>query len=135
RHAAMTRPNQGVNGPTPADSRALVADEAPIALWAAGTDGLFSWVSAEWHRFSGAPAEAHLGDGWVALLHPDDRERCTGVYHFAFDARESFECEVRLRRGDGRYRWMLHRGAPRFEDGAFAGYVGSFTDITDLRGS
>jgi PAS domain S-box-containing protein len=123
-----------VNGPKPADS-ASVVDEAPIALWAAGTDGAFSWVSAEWQRFSGEPTESQLGDGWVALLHPDDRERCTGVYEFARDARETFECEVRLRRADGRFRWMLDRGVPRLEHGRFAGYIGSFTDITDIRSS
>ena len=48
--------------------------------------------------------------------------------------RRTFQTECRLRRADGEYRWVLATGAPRFEaDGVFAGYVGSCTDITELK--
>jgi light-regulated signal transduction histidine kinase (bacteriophytochrome) len=50
----------------------------------------------------------------------------------AFSARQPFEIEYRLRRADEAYRWILDRGVPRFaEDGAFRGFIGSCTDITD----
>ena len=42
--------------------------------------------------------------------------------------------EYRLRRADGEYRWLLDSGQPRFTpDGVFAGFIGSATDITDLK--
>jgi signal transduction histidine kinase len=42
--------------------------------------------------------------------------------------------EYRLRRHDGRYRWILDNGVPRFNlDGSFAGYIGSCVDITDSK--
>jgi nitrogen-specific signal transduction histidine kinase/CheY-like chemotaxis protein len=42
--------------------------------------------------------------------------------------------ECRKRRADGEYRWVLASGVPRFtSDGEFAGYLGSCTDITDLK--
>jgi signal transduction histidine kinase len=42
--------------------------------------------------------------------------------------------EYRLRRKDGEYRWVLDSGVPRFESAdAFAGYIGSCTDISDLK--
>lgn len=42
--------------------------------------------------------------------------------------------EYRLRRADGEYRWIFDKGVPRFlPDGAFAGYIGSCNDITDLK--
>lgn len=40
--------------------------------------------------------------------------------------------EYRLRRHDGRFRWLHDRGVPRFlQDGSFAGYIGCCIDITD----
>src|SRR5438270_3809259 len=42
--------------------------------------------------------------------------------------------EYRLRRADGEYRWIFDKGVPRFlPGGAFAGYIGSCVDITDLK--
>ena len=39
-----------------------------------------------------------------------------------------------MRRADGEYRWLLCSGVPRFTpSGAFAGYIGSDIDITDLK--
>jgi signal transduction histidine kinase len=56
------------------------------------------------------------------------------TYTTAFDRRESFEMQYRLRRHDGEYRWVLDLGVPRFQqDGSFAGYIGSCLDITDRK--
>ena len=42
--------------------------------------------------------------------------------------------EIRLRRHDGEYRWVLSRGVPMFNsDGSFAGYIGSAIDITERK--
>lgn len=44
--------------------------------------------------------------------------------------------EYRFRRADGEYRWVLEKGVPRFAPGgAFAGYIGSCVDVTDLKQS
>src|SRR5437773_2337023 len=67
-------------------------------------------------------------------VHAEDRHRCVGVYKRAFDAREPFTMEYRLRRSDGEYRWVLVSGTPRFAaDGAFLGYIGSCIDITERK--
>jgi signal transduction histidine kinase len=52
----------------------------------------------------------------------------------AFNRRQSFEMEYRLRRADGADRWILDRGTPRYTpDGSFAGYIGSCVDITERK--
>ncbi|MBC7973001.1 MAG: PAS domain-containing protein [Verrucomicrobia bacterium] len=64
-------------------------------------------------------------------MHPDDRPYWSHRYALAFESREPFTVEYRLRRADGEYRWMLETGAPRcLPDGTFAGFVGSCVDIT-----
>ena len=56
------------------------------------------------------------------------------TYTQAFDRRESFQMEYRLRRHDGEYRWLSDIGVPRFNpDRSFAGYIGSCTDVTDAK--
>src|SRR5437899_11163522 len=78
--------------------------------------------------------EQELGNGWADGVHPDDLERCLHTYREAFDARQAFRMEYRLRRFDGEYRWVLDTGVPRFgSEGTVEGYIGSCIDITDQK--
>lgn len=109
-----------------------MANTAPVLLWVAGTDALVSFVNAPWLRFTGRQLEQELGNGWAEGVHPDDYQRCLETYLAAFEARQSFTMEYRLRRHDGEYRWVLDTGVPRFApDGTFAGYIGSAIDVTE----
>lgn len=109
-----------------------MADNAPVLLWEAGTDGLCYFFNRPWLEFTGRTIEQELGYGWAENVHPDERERCIAIYNESFSTRRSFRMEYRLRRADGQYRWVLDAGAPRFtRDGVFAGYIGSCIDITD----
>jgi signal transduction histidine kinase len=38
-----------------------------------------------------------------------------------------------LRRADGKYRWMLNTGVPRFVNGVYVGHIGTISDMTDLK--
>jgi PAS domain S-box-containing protein len=111
----------------------LVADTVPVMIWMSGPDKLCNYVNKSWLDFTGRPLEAGAG-GWAEEVHPDDSNRCLQTYTEAFDRRESFELQYRLRRHDGEYRWVLDKGVPRFNsDGTFAGYIGSCIDITDRK--
>jgi PAS domain S-box-containing protein len=112
----------------------LVASTAPVMIWMAGTDRLFTYVNQPWLEFTGRPVEAELGNGWAEGVHDEDRRRCMEIYSQAFGSRQSFAMEYRMRRNDGEYRWILDNGVPRFNrDGSFAGYIGSCLDSTDRK--
>jgi PAS domain S-box-containing protein len=112
----------------------LVANTAPVMIWMGGTDRLCTYVNQPWLEFTGRPLEAELGNGWAEGVHNEDRERCLKSYSQAFDQRQSFAMEYRVRRKDGEYRWILDTGVPRWNpDGSFAGYIGSCLDITDRK--
>jgi hypothetical protein len=49
-------------------------------------------------------------------------------------ARRPFTLDYRLQRWDGEYRWILDHGLPRTgTDGSVIGYIGSATDVTELK--
>jgi PAS domain S-box-containing protein len=112
----------------------LVANTAPVMIWTAGTDRLCTYVNQPWLDFTGRPLEAELGNGWAEGIHNEDIKRCLEIYSLAFDQRQSFAMEYRLRRNDGEYRWILDTGVPRFNANRnFAGYIGSCLDFTDRK--
>jgi PAS domain S-box-containing protein len=112
----------------------LVANTAPVMIWMAGSDKLCNYFNQPWVEFTGRRLEAELGNGWADGVHKEDLKRCLETYSQAFDQRQSFSMEYRLRRNDGEYRWILDIGVPRFNSGgSFAGYIGSCLDITDRK--
>jgi PAS domain S-box-containing protein len=109
----------------------LVANAAPVMIWMSDVDKLCTYLNQRWLDFTGRPLEAETGNGWAEGVHPDDLKHCLDTYTKAFDQRQSFQVEYRLRRSDGQYRWLLDSGVPRFDDdGSFLGYIGSAVDVT-----
>jgi PAS domain S-box-containing protein len=112
----------------------LVANTAPVLIWMSGPDKLCNYFNQPWLDFTGRPLEAELGNGRSEGVHPEDLKNCLDIYTRAFDLRESFKMQYRLRRHDGEYRWLLDIGVPRLNpNGAFAGYIGSCIDVTDRK--
>jgi PAS domain S-box-containing protein len=111
-----------------------MADTAPVMIWVAEADRLFTFFNKTWLDFTGRNLEQELGAGWAQGVHTDDLVPTFEAFRAAFEARRDFSIEYRLRRADGEYRTVLCRGVPRFApDGSFVGYIGSDVDITDLR--
>lgn len=57
-----------------------------------------------------------LGTGWATGVHPDDLDRAVGYCNSAFEKREPFEMEFRLKHADDSYGWIVDTGIPRFAD-------------------
>jgi PAS domain S-box-containing protein len=112
----------------------MMADTAPVMVWRSGPDKLCDFFNEPWLVFRGRTLEQERGNGWTEGVHAEDREYCIRRYVDAFERREPFRMEYRLRRADGEYRWVLNTGVPRRSaDGSFSGYIGSCIDITDRK--
>ena len=111
----------------------VAADAAPVMIWMSGLDRLCVFFNKVWLEFTGRPLEKELGEGWSEGVHPSDITQCHATYTKAFEAREPFTMQYRLRRHDGEYRWISDNGVPRYDaQENFAGYIGSCVDVTEL---
>jgi len=112
----------------------LMADTAPVLIWMADQDARCTFFNKPWLEFTGRTPEQEQGYGWSDGVHPEDLQSCLNTYHSAFQARQGFRLEYRLRHADGAYRWVLNTSIPRFApDGSFAGYIGSCIDISERK--
>src|SRR5436305_12352836 len=106
-------------------------DRFPALVWRAVIYGKCDFFNKAWLAFTGRSMDQEMGDGWTDGVHPDDLAGCLQSYLKAFHARKPFDLEYRLRRHDGKYRWIVDRGRPFLDSGGkFAGYLGSCFDIT-----
>jgi PAS domain S-box-containing protein len=116
------------------DQLRLAIDTIPGLVWTALPDGSRDFLNQRWLEYTGLSLEEGLGWSWKAAFHPDDRARCDAKWRAAVAAGEPFEHEVRMRRADGEYRWMLIRAVPlRDELGTIVKWYGTSTDIEDRK--
>jgi PAS domain S-box-containing protein len=107
-----------------------LAELVPQIVWAANANGVRVFYNAKWYEYTGASEAQSLGDGWLQLAHPDDKEHFATRWRHAVAAGEPFENEYRLRQKDGSYRWFLSRALPqRDESGRIVRWFGTSTDI------
>ena len=104
--------------------RERVIDRVPALMWSADAGFSFTWVSHGFVEFTGREVEALLGRRWLECVHPQDRERCTGIYEASQQARLPFSMDLRVRRHDDEYRCMLVQAVPDPD-----GYTGLAVDI------
>ncbi|TCZ82431.1 PAS domain S-box protein [Lysobacter sp. N42] len=111
-----------------------MADTAPMMIWMSEPDGSCSYLSRRWCEFTGRMPDDELGFGWVAVIHPDDREEAIARLSDGLRTQEAFSVEYRARRWDGAWRWMHATARPRFgARGEFLGCIGAIMDVTERR--
>src|SRR5439155_21486791 len=106
----------------------------PQLLWSLRPDGVCDYGNRRFLDFLGMPLEEVARLGPAAFVHPDDLPLMAADWARRFETGESGEVEVRFRRADGAYRWLLNRIAPvKDEFGRVLKWVGTSTDIDELK--
>ncbi len=107
---------------------------SPVGIFRTDREGRCEFVNRRWREITGLTTEQALGTGWLAALHPEDREKVFEEWNRAVCERRPFRAEYRFRRTDGTVTSLL--GNARAEIGAHGevlGYVGTITDLTELK--
>ena len=111
-----------------------IFEEFPALIWRSRLDKLCDYFNKTWLEFTGRTYEQEFGNGWAEGVHPDDFDFCVQTYVAAFDKREPFLMEYRMKNRFGEYRWIRDFGRPFYDlDNSFLGYIGSCYDITEIK--
>jgi PAS domain S-box-containing protein len=128
-----------------AGEQALRESEERYALAMEGAnEGHWDWdvatrkvyLSPKMKLLYGQSADARIDtrDEWLAqiVIHPDDLPRFEAAVNDHLEGRTSrYECEYRIRRPDGDWRWLAARGrCTRDPSGKALRFVGSSSDVT-----
>ncbi|KAK9490280.1 hypothetical protein V1508DRAFT_425327 [Lipomyces doorenjongii] len=83
-----------------------LAESSPLIVFTATENGGLTYANYQWLQYSGQTVEEVKKFGFLANVHPDDREKCA----LPNASKESqFSTEIRLRNAGGQYRWHLVR--------------------------
>lgn len=111
----------------------VLATSIPQLVFRTRGNGDRTWPSPQWIDFTGQSFDDSLAQGWLGAIHPDDREPTLAAWREAEHLGEYY-CEHRVwRLADGAYRWHQTRARPVDWPGPSDDWVGTMTDIHDLR--
>jgi PAS domain S-box-containing protein len=112
----------------------LLADFMPQFIWTADPSGRLNYFNQEVYHYSGLTFEQLQNDGWLKIVHPDEREENIRRLTHSMRTGEDFNMEHRFRRNDGEYRWQLSRALPQRDiNGDIQLWVGTSTDIHEMK--
>lgn len=113
-----------------------LGEDFPALIWRANMEAKSDYFNRPWLEFTGRRLKQEKGDGWAGAVHPKDLQGCLDHFLKAFQSRQPFKMEYRLRNAAGEYRWILDCGRPVNDPaGNFAGYIGSCFDISTIKSS
>jgi len=112
----------------------VLVEGVPQQVWRAERRGLWTWSSPQWHRYTGLSEAESRGNGWLAAVHPDDRNAIMTAWYDALNSRV-YEVECRIRNVEhSDYRWFRGRATPLLDpQGSVVEWLGTFTDVNDMR--
>lgn len=112
----------------------LLADSMPQFVWTSDAEGNLNYFNKSVFDYSGLTPEKVYKDGWIQIVHPDDREENIKLWTEAISTGKDFLLEHRFRNSIGEYRWQLSRAIPQKDsDGTIKMWVGTSTDIQEQK--
>jgi formate hydrogenlyase transcriptional activator len=119
------------------DERELrrITDAIAQLICVLGPDGKTLYANRFVLDYSGLSLEDVMADDFrTRFFHSDDIERSQNERQHALEREASFELELRARRKDGQYRWLLIRYNPlRDDEGRIIRWYSTGTDIDDRK--
>jgi PAS domain S-box-containing protein len=113
---------------------ANLARISPVGIYRCDATGQCIYVNERCCELAGLTAEEAKGSGWERAIHPLDRGRILEQWVRLVQAGELFRAEYRYLRPDGSSVWIFGESAEeRDANGVLTGFIGTATDITELR--
>jgi PAS domain S-box-containing protein len=133
RRVAGSPPGGGSGVADPEQLYRAIGEAAPGFLWVVDASGRFLYVNRTWEEYTGSNLPDLNENGWDRFNHPSEVARVQERWTAAMERGDQFEMDLRYRRHDGVYRWMLARVVPLRGPDGVEGWVGTSVDIHDLK--
>lgn len=106
----------------------------PQIPWISDAEGRILEAGPHWENSTGWTREQALNQGWVKALHPADVIPTLRKWAQNLRSGQPVDIEFRIGRGDGVWRWMRSRAAPRRDEtGKIIRWYGTVEDIDDRK--
>ena len=112
--------------------RSLVQAGAQV-VWVTTPTGQVAEDSPEWRWITGQTVDEYHASGWLAAIHPEDRERVGRSWQDCIRSGKVFDSRYRVRTKTGSYRHYDVRAVPIERDGQIVEWMGASTDVTGQR--
>lgn len=109
-----------------------IATISPVGIYRTDASGKVLYVNEYWCKMAGMTQNQALENGWIAALHPEDRERVQTEWLQSVAQNQPFRAEYRYQRPDGSEIWVFGQAVTECNDmGEIIAYVGTVTDISE----
>ncbi|OUL20428.1 PAS domain S-box protein [Nostoc sp. 106C] len=110
---------------------ATLAEASPVAIFRLDTTGNCVYANNCWYEMTARPTQAAFGMGWIATIHPEDRDHIFTEWSQAFEQQRPYQNEARFLRPDGSTIWFYVQALPETDsEDSIIGYIATLTDIT-----
>jgi PAS domain S-box-containing protein len=110
----------------------FLAESLPQLVWMKNPDGSRSYLSKKWSEYTGIPLENKTWD-WTQAIHPEALEKTIFCWNECVTTGNLFQCECRIRKKDGTYRWYLVNAVHKVDSSGNIVWVRTCTDTHDYR--
>lgn len=112
----------------------ILAQRAPVGIFQTDAQGNCVFVNLRWQQITGLSNSEARGEGWSKALHPDDRDRVFSQWYHCAQTGQEFALECRFKKTDNRVVWVFSSAVAHYDaDHEVSGYLGTVTDITELK--
>jgi len=112
----------------------ILSQISPVGIFQTDETGYTTYVNPKWSEISGLPYDEALGNGWLKVVHSEDRDIVAKNWEIATKNKSVSSAEYRFFREDGNIKWVIGHAVPELDaNKEIIGYVGTITDITDLK--
>ncbi len=106
----------------------------PQFVWTSDANGNLNYYNQEVYNYSGLNYDQIQKDGWLQIVHPDERAENIVKWMNAVGTGNDFIFQHRFKNKEGNYRWQLSRAVPhKDKDGNIEQWIGTSTDIHEQK--
>ncbi|MGK7899172.1 MAG: PAS domain S-box protein [Xenococcus sp. (in: cyanobacteria)] len=112
----------------------ILANASPVGIFQTDALGNCTYVNERWSQITGLTLEEAQDDRWLKVIHPQDQERFLQEWEHAAEQNIIFQSEYRFCNSWGEVNWVFGQAVAEYDEhGNLSGYVGSITDINQLK--